>query len=418
MIARRTLLKASALGGACALGGCHADPVPPGRTGVSLWFSYGGKNREVLEDLVRRFNRTQSRDYVQATYQGDYYEGLAKLRTAIAAGAAPALSHVVGEVVPYLAQAGVLEPLADYPGIADLGVMPALGQGGSFTAGASHPLVALPFNRSTPVAYLNGDLFRRAGLAAPRSWSELREVAHALTVPGQRFGFGCPINWWFWVALVGQAGGDVVTTDGKITLGGSAGVEALEFWQELAQARVLKPPPGRDYNAWEQTNQDFLAGRAAMIWSSTAFLKYLEEHARFPVLAAALPAGRRRAVPTGGTFWVVLRAAESAQKAAAARFLCFMHQTAQACDWATRTGYIPVTDAAQRALVDRGYYAAEPNAAVAIEQLSVAQAWPWSVDLFRVQREIVQPRLESAVVERKSAGLVLAEARQLALEPA
>ena len=58
--------------------------MPSGRTAVSLWFSYGGTNREVLESLVRRFNARQTRDYVQAVYQGDYLEGLAKLRTAIA----------------------------------------------------------------------------------------------------------------------------------------------------------------------------------------------------------------------------------------------------------------------------------------------------------------------------------------------
>ena len=59
-----------------------------------------------------------------------------------------------------------------------------------------------------------------------------------------------------------------------------------------------------------------------MIWSSTAFLKYLEAHAPFQVVAAPLPALRQRAVPTGGTFWVVLRLrAERRKKAAAVQFL-------------------------------------------------------------------------------------------------
>src|SRR4051812_7857777 len=100
MITRRDLLFASAAGTSSVfgVGACAVDPVPKGRIGVSLWFSYGGTNREVLEQLVRRFNASQSRDYVQAVYQGDYFEGLAKLRTAIAADCAPALSHVVGEV--------------------------------------------------------------------------------------------------------------------------------------------------------------------------------------------------------------------------------------------------------------------------------------------------------------------------------
>src|SRR3954468_3894913 len=119
-IARRDLLRASAVCAAGFTGACAVDAVPRGRVPVSLWFSYGGTNREVLEALVRRFNSQQSQDYVQAVYQGDYFEGLAKLRTAIAAGCAPPLSHVVGEVVPYLAAADVLEPLASYPGVTEL----------------------------------------------------------------------------------------------------------------------------------------------------------------------------------------------------------------------------------------------------------------------------------------------------------
>ncbi len=417
MIPRREFLGASALAAASLVGACAIDAAPQGRTPVSLWFSYGGTNREVLEGLVRRFNARQRRDYVQAVYQGDYFEGLAKLRTAIAAGCAPTLSHVVGEVVPYLASANVLEPLGDYPGVRELDLIPELGQERSWLSGGARSLVALPFNRSTPIAYLNGDLFAQTGLRAPRDWAELRSVAERLSVPRTRFGFGCPINWWFWVALVGQAGGTVVAADGRVSLGDEAGVLALSLWQELVRNGFMKPPPGRDYNAWEQCNQDFLSGRAAMIWSSTAFLKYLEAHARFRVVAAPLPAGRRRAVPTGGTFWIVLRDAPSEQKAAAVRFLRFMNEPEQVIEWSTRTGYIPVTRAAVKELERRGYYADHPNDAVALEQLSVADPWPWSVDLFRLQREIVQPRLESAVIEGRDARAVLTEARALALEP-
>ena len=47
---------------------------------------------------------------------------------------------------------------------------------------------------------------------------------------------------------------------------------------------------------------DFLAGRVAMIWNSTAFLRYLEDNAKFEVGAAALPRDVRASVPTGGTF--------------------------------------------------------------------------------------------------------------------
>jgi sn-glycerol 3-phosphate transport system substrate-binding protein len=400
--------------GACA----REEPALGGRQSATLWFSYGGRNREVLESLVRRFNETQGDVRLRAVFQGDYYEGLAKLRTAIAARVPPSLSHVVGEVVPYLAEAGVLEPLGDYPGAREFDVLAELGQEKTWLGGGERPLVCLPFNRSTPIAYLNADVFAQASLSAPRTWDELFEVARRLTMRAgdrnPRFGFGSPISWWFWVALLGQAGGELVNAHGVPTLGGAAGVRALELWQRLVGAGVMKPPAGRDYNAWEQTNQDFLAGRTAMIWTSTAFLRYLEDNASFRVAAAALPGDVRRAVPTGGTHWIIPRSAPREEKRAAWAFLRFMHEPAQVIEWATRTGYMPTTRSAIARLEREGYYQKHPNDRVAVDQLGVAQPWPWSPELFRLEREIVQPRLEAAVLGHEDAESVLSEARTLA----
>jgi sn-glycerol 3-phosphate transport system substrate-binding protein len=176
----------------------------------------------------------------------------------------------------------------------------------------------------------------------------------------------------------------------------------------------MKPPPGRDYNAWEATNQDFLAGRTAMIWTSTAFLKYLEDNAPFEVVAAPLPGFRQRAVPTGGTHWIVLKDAPRAAQETAWEFLRWVHQPEQAITWATSTGYMPVTLGAVRQLESHGYYRKHPNDRVAVDQLEVAMPWPWSPQLFRIQRELVQPRLERAVLTGASARELMDEARVLA----
>jgi sn-glycerol 3-phosphate transport system substrate-binding protein len=409
---RAFLLSTAALSG--GVGSCAQSDGPPGRVVVPFWFTYGGRNRATLTTLVARFNRSQSDVWVRAVFQGDYFEGLAKLRTALAADAAPPVSHVVGEVVPYLAEAGVLEPLDDYPGARGLPLHPALGQAGSFRGGAERPLVVLPFNRSTPIAYVNQRLFE-AQAGAADTWQGLREVARALARPG-RFGFGCPIDWWYWAALVGQAGGEVVEADGRVSLGGQAGVQALAFWQGLVGEGLMKQPPGRDYNAWEQLSQDFLAGRVAMIWSSTAFIRYLEETADFPVRALPLPRGKQAAIPTGGTHFVLLKSAPAELKQAAWRFVRFLLEPESAAFWSSETGYLPVTTDAAARLETSGFYARNPNHKVALDQLSVAQPWPWSKNLFRIQREVVQPRLEAAVLEKLDPANALREARQLAAE--
>jgi sn-glycerol 3-phosphate transport system substrate-binding protein len=415
---RRDLLRALAAS-LVALPACRRARRMDGRTVITFWFAYGGKNREVLMDLLARFNASQSRVFVEATYQGDYFEALAKLRTALAAGHAPTFSHIVGEVIPYMERANVLEPLDDYEGARDLPLIHALSQGGAFRGGDEHPLVAIPFNRSTPIMYLNGEILERdLGGAIPQSWDELLDAAKKLTDErALRWGFEVPINWWFWVAMVGQAGGSIVADDGTPTLGGEAGEKALRFLQRLVHTeRVMRAPPGRDYNAWQAANQNFLAGRAAITWTSTAYLRYLEETARFPVVAAPLPRDVKRSVPTGGTFFVVLRSAPVEEKRAAWEFLRWMCEPEQTIDWATRTGYMPVTRPAIARLNANGYYFAHPNDSVGIAQLRDAEPWPWSPTLFRIQRDVIDPTLETAVLENRDAHTIMEQARAEALE--
>jgi len=407
-LSRRHLLAA------LATAGCGSRELSPGE--MSLWFTYGGRNRKVLLELVDRFHGAQSKVKVQPTFQGDYFEGLVKLRTGLFVGSTPTVTHVIGEVVPYLAEAGVLSPLSELEAEVKADIDPVLGQAGSFVGGDERPLYALPFNRSTPVAYYNKNAFQEAGLKPPTIWAEMREVARALTRRNgnrtERWGFECPIAWWFWIAMLGQAGGRVIEADGRVSLGGDAGVEALQHWQTMIHRdRSMKPPPGRDFNAWEATNSDFLAGRVAMIWTSTAFLSYLTDNASFELGVAPLPQQVRFSVPTGGTFFVMPAGVKGAEREAGLAFLRFMMSPASANHWATNTGYMPVSLTGRQRLEAQGFFDANPDFKVTLDQLAYAQAWPWAPELFRVQREAVQPRLEQAVLQQKDGAAMLAEAR-------
>jgi sn-glycerol 3-phosphate transport system substrate-binding protein len=426
VIARRDLLRALTASLGASVTGCVPGRRPlrqDGRIVVSFWYAFGDLVRKVLLELVARYNDSQSRVLVRAVHQGDYFEALAKLRTALAAGAAPALSHVVCEVVPYLARAGVLEPLDGYEDARGLPFVTALEQGGSFAGGAGQPLWAVPFNRSTPIVFANARALEDERASIPRTWEELVDVARRLTrrtAGGEvRWGFEVPISWWYWVAMVGQAGGKLVESDGRISLGGAAGVRALRFWQRLVrEEHVMRPPPGRDYQAWQSTNESFLQGRVAMMWSSTAYVRYLENNARFPVIAAPLPRDVRASVPTGGTMFVLMRAAPDEEKQAAWDFVRWMCEPEQTLAWSTRTGYMPVTRPAVERLVERGWYARHPNDRVAYDQLADVDPWPWAPELFRVERDVVEPRLEDAVLTGSDARALMQEACRDAERPA
>ncbi|MDP9152509.1 MAG: ABC transporter substrate-binding protein [Myxococcota bacterium] len=389
---------------------------------VTFWYAHGDLVRKVLLDLVARYNASQTRVLVKAVYQGDYYESLAKLRTALAAGVAPTLSHVVVEVVPYLARAGVLEVLDEYEGARTLSFVPALEQRGALAGGDREPLVSIPFNRSTPIAFANGAMLEAADVRFPTTWEELVVAARRLTrrvANGEtRHGFEVPISWWYWVAMVGQAGGRLIEADGRLSLGDAAGEKAIRFWQRLVrEERVMRPPPGRDYQAWQSSNEGFLQGRIAMMWSSTAYVRYLESNARFPVVAAPLPRDVRPSVPSGGTMFVLVRAAPEEEKRAAWDFVRWMCDVDQTIAWSTRTGYLPLTTPAVERLVEEGWYVKHPNDRVAYDQLVHVDPWPWAPELFRIEREIVEPRLEEALIAGRDAHAVMDEAREEAGRP-
>jgi sn-glycerol 3-phosphate transport system substrate-binding protein len=184
-----------------------------------------------------------------------------------------------------------------------------------------------------------------------------------------------------------------------VSLGGGAGEKALRFWQRLVRdEHVMRPPAGRDYQAWQSTNETFLRGGVAMIWSSTAFVRYLEDNAPFPVVAGPLPKDVRASVPTGGTMFVLLRSAPEKRswRAGSSSAGCATRSRHRVVD-AHRVHARHAT--AVERLVQRGWYDHHPNDRVAYDQLADVEPWPWAPELFRIERDIVEPRLEDAVLD-------------------
>ncbi|HSO31895.1 MAG TPA: ABC transporter substrate-binding protein, partial [Labilithrix sp.] len=102
---------------------------------------------------------------------------------------------------------------------------------------------------------------------------------------------------------------------------------------------------------------------------------------------------------------------------AAAHFLRFFCETEQAAYLSTRTGYLPITTPAVAKMRADGFFAKHPNDDVAQAQLASVDPWPWEPLLFRIERDIVDPRLEEAVLLDRDAATVLGEARTLAARP-
>ncbi len=155
---------------------------------ATFWYSYGGKVREVTEEMVKRFNSSQTKYRIDGSFQGDYFQALAKIRAAIPTKTAPAIFHAIGEALPDLWQGGMLENLEPYvkaTGMKTEDFVQALSQHGYFEYyGKQVPLFAIPFNRSMPVMYYNKDLLDAKGVKVPTTWDEFVVAADKIQKAG------------------------------------------------------------------------------------------------------------------------------------------------------------------------------------------------------------------------------------------
>ncbi|USG65514.1 ABC transporter substrate-binding protein [Brevibacillus ruminantium] len=367
---------------------------------IDFWYALGGRNGEIIEKMVKDFNESHKHIVVKPAYQGSYYENHSKVLAAVSAGNQPDVTMVEVGSIGAFAEAKVLQDLGPYANGAEEKYIPGL-LGNSYW---KEKLYAIPFNRSTPLLYLNRDLLKAAGLdpEGPKTWEELQQFSKALTkkegAKTTTYGFSTPIDIWFYEALVFQSGGNILSEDGKsLLINEESGKAPLNFWTGMLKEGIMKAPPGEKYNAWDVAKQDFINQQVAMIFTSTGDLRGLKEAAKFDMGTAFLPANKSYGAPTGGANLVMLAKSSDEEKKAAWEFIEWMTDTKQTIPWSLETGYMPVTKDAVESEDMKKAYEKEPNFQVAVKQLEYAKPRPM-VPGYKELQEVIMTEIQRAVL--------------------
>jgi multiple sugar transport system substrate-binding protein len=189
-----------------------------------------------------------------------------KLLTEIAGGNAPDTAWVDSGLVQDLASRGALVNLDGYLAGSDTVKSDDFVEG--FRNGASYQgsMYGLPFEGETTGLFYRTDLFQQAGIdGPPQTWEEFESDAAKLTDPGQKqYGvamFSTEAAYYFYPWLW-QAGGDVLTPDGKhMALDSPEAIKAAEFYVDVAQKYA--PPDYLPSDSWNG-RVTFASGKAAM----------------------------------------------------------------------------------------------------------------------------------------------------------
>jgi multiple sugar transport system substrate-binding protein len=310
---------------------------------IVLWHGYTDYEAKALNAAVAEYNASQSRVHVQTQFYGNTDYALQKVLTAIAGGKYPDIAYLYGSWAANIAKSPktldltrrVHEPSFHYDDIWP----PA-----RLAATVNGRVVGLPALIDNLALVYNKQLFRKAGIPFPTArwtWADLERAAKKLTNSAKKqFGWayvadgGEDTVWRFW-ALLWEAGGDILTPDGKkAAFDSPAGVKALTLLQQMAvKDRSVYLDSGNDNYA-----NLFNSGRIAMLYTGPWDL------ASFPNVdygVQILPGDRNHQTISGPDNWVVFNNG-SARVKAAVTFLKWLTSPAIDLKWSLMTGDLPI----------------------------------------------------------------------------
>lgn len=388
---------------------------------LTFWHVMGGPLGKTLDAMAVDFQK-ESGVKVTMVNMGSYSALSQKLMASMAAGNTPVLSQSYESWTSQLLEAeskdGGVQPFEDF----------LEGKDGLDSAGRAdfYPvmlaecardgrLVSMPFNKSVPVYYYNRDMFRKAGLDPDRfpvTWDEFLEAAKRLTIdrnrngrpdPGDQWGTAMTkVASWLFQCMLIQNGGQVFDDQGRVVFDSPAGIEALQFLADLN----IRHKVSYTVQGFEHQN-DFLAGRVAMIQSSSASLSYMKQDSiKFDMGIAPLPRFKQRAVVLSGTNIVMFRNASKGAQKHAWQYVKFMTGAGQTARWAAETNYLPVRKSALDQAVLKEKFKKYHGLRDAYAQLEYAHPEPretaWLTGRARLEEDGLQPALEGVSTAAQS----------------
>ncbi|MDH6428352.1 ABC transporter substrate-binding protein [Paenibacillus odorifer] len=247
------------------------------KTELTFWGDWGGEGQKQFETMVDAFNKSQDKIHVKYVLQQDM---ITKFLTSATNGGTPDVLFWDRWRTSLYAPKNVLHPVDEYltrDGISEDDFYSESLRELSY----DDKLYGLPLTVDARALFYNKKLLAEAGLQPPTTWDELEAAATKLTKwNGNKLetaGFSMGDLGLFNMYLQ-QAGGTMLTEDGKTNFNNEQGKQVLEFWDRLMNKdKVYKV--GFELGLGE--GQDaFVTGKVAMLYSGPWMLSTYNKYGK------------------------------------------------------------------------------------------------------------------------------------------
>jgi len=295
-----------------------------------------------VQKVIAAFNAKKTGVTVVSRQEGTTYEAITtKAMAGIAAGRPPAIMTTGWKLADFARKTlGAQDLAAIYGAERTAGLMANFKPGLKEICTIGGTLIGVPWAMSTPVLYVNMSLWKQAGLdpaQVPDTVEALYPLAKQLQDRTGKQGLIYEVNEWLPQTFIQNAGGDVITADGRPAMDSAAAIAGIEafvapkrqgIWNVLSISEMVT---------------GFQAGAIGVMASSSARQSVVREQARFELALFQMPglAGHPRRMNSGGNFLAVY-ATNREQQDAAYSFFEHVASAEGFRPWLA-TGYMNVT---------------------------------------------------------------------------
>lgn len=375
-------------------------PAAAGSTKITFWYGLTGFNGGVTQEVVNRFNTSQTKYYVEAIQQPNYDDTINKLNTSLAGGALPNVVQIYDIGTQRMIDTKRILPVQDFMDKENSDIKADLEPAVASYYTVNGKLYSMPFNSSAPVMYYDKNAFKEAGLdpnKPPATYDELYADAQKLVkkdASGKIIRSGVDFTLYGWIleqelaiqtALYAEPdngrGSQHAT---KVVFNGEAGQNWLNFLKKLQDDGV-----GRNLGRHSGTTNgttlgaNFAKGDAAMAFESIAVLRNWSAQAaaaggKVDVGVAFLPkpTGAKGGVIIGGASLWITDQGTSDQQQGAWEFVKFTARPEIQAYFASSTGYYPTRKSAYDQPDMKTALSKYPQFQVAVDELRSTQASP------------------------------------------
>jgi sn-glycerol 3-phosphate transport system substrate-binding protein len=396
-----------------------ASPAPSmAKTEIQWWHAMTAVLGERVNEIAAKFNASQTEYEVKAVYKGSYPDTLNAAIAAYRAKQPPHIVQVFEVGTQTMLSSGAVYPVFQL--MKDHGLAidwnDLIGPVKSYYSTGGN-LASMAFNSSTPILFYNKDLFKKAGLPdkPPATWDEVEAMAKKLAGAGVKCGFSAAWPSWTLVenmhALHDQPFADQANgfdgLAGRLQINGALGVTMLELLQRGAREGWFV------YNGrLNKAEANMGGGECGIFLSSSAYIGNLTRASEGKFVWGTGPLPRLSGYPQGtsiiggATLWV-LKGAKPEEYKGVAQFFKYLASTENQAWWAGVTGYLPLSNAAVKAMEASGHFQKNPQQRTAIAQMLGGKTTPNSQGIrlgnFVSIRDAIEEQMENIFGGKKTA---------------